>query len=341
MGKRASKAKVNYTPTAGTRILVLFGGDELLKKTQLDSLAQTLAPEHGDIETFTFEGKSATLAQVFDELRSYALMQSYKFVVVTQADDFIKNHRDALERYWDNPVDHATLILDTQSWPGNTKLAKALATAEHGGAIDCSDPTPADAARWIVQRAKTQHRATLTSQAANLLVQRVGTHLMKLDTEVGKLALLAGEGQPIEPALVEQTIERSSEEAAWVVQEAVLEAIAHRKPGQAVAKIRELIDLARQPEVLVLYFVADLVRKLCVARMMMASNCHQSDIASRLKLFGPRQRLFFQALQNLRGPEAGRLFDQIVRLDARSKSGLGTPTRNLECFAATLVDNSP
>ena len=35
---------------------------------------------------------------------------------------------------------------------------------------------------------------------------------------------------------------------------------------------------------------------------------------------------------------AGKLFDQIIDLDGRGKSGRGTPTRNLERFCAALAD---
>ncbi len=333
MAKRASRSKSAYTPNDTTRILVLYGGDELLQKTHLDALRAI----HGDPEVFTYDGKAAALADVFDELRGYSLMQTYKIVVVDPADDFIKSHREALERYWPNPVDHATLVLRCQSWPSNTKLAKGL-SATVGGAIKCDEPSPADAAKWLIARAKDTHRSALEPAAAQLLVQRIGPHLMKLDTEVAKLALLAGEGRPIEPGLIEQTVERSSDEAAWAVQEAVLAAIADRQPGRAIAKVHELIDLAGQPEVLVLYFVADLMRKLCIARMMKAGGAGESEIARALKLFGQRQGLFFGALRSMRGGDAGRLFDRIVDLDARSKSGLGTPTRNLECFAAAMTD---
>lgn len=338
MAKRASTSKAGggATVDASTRILVLCGAEEMTKRTRLQGLREALVAAHGETETFSFDGRTASLADVLDELRSYSLMQVYKLVVVDEADEFVKRHRDAMERYAEAPVDHATLVLRSNAWhKGN--LDKLIDKV--GAVIKCDALSPAEAQRELVQRAKSQHNATLSPQAAGMLIERLGTDMATLDSEVAKLALMTP-GKPIEPKLIEETVGRSSDEQAWVVQDAVLESIGGKDPGDAIAKIHELVDLAGQADVLVTYFVADLVRKLNVAVLAKRAGVPEPELAKRLKLWGPRQHAFMNVVRRLDARKVGRWFDQAVEADSRSKSGLGDPVRNLECFCVRLADDA-
>ena len=66
----------------------------MVAKRHLDDLRSALRAGHGEVEVFRFEGKHATLAEVFDELRGYSLMMTYKLVVVSDADQWVKQHRE-------------------------------------------------------------------------------------------------------------------------------------------------------------------------------------------------------------------------------------------------------
>lgn len=336
MARRSAAAGSSADLGADTRILVLSGPEAMLKKQHLDKLKAALAAAHGEVETFNFDGKTAALADVLDELRSYSLMQTYKLVLVDEADDFVKKFRSSLERYAASPVDHATLVLRANTWNrGNLdKLINAV-----GGIVKCDALSEPDAQSWVTQRAASYDRK-IERAAAGLLVERVGTSLMKLDSELSKLVVMVADGGTIGPELVEQAVGRGSEAQAWAVQEAVLAAIGSGRPGEAVAKGRELVDLSGQAEVLVGYFVADLMRKFCIAIMLRRSGLSDANIAKheQMKLWGPRQRLFFQALDRLNSRSVGLLFDRMVEMDHRNKTGLGEPLRNLECFCALLTD---
>ncbi|MEX0654987.1 MAG: DNA polymerase III subunit delta [Phycisphaeraceae bacterium] len=322
---------------ASMRIVVLHGPDDMVKRTRLNELRDALEQAHGELETFDFDGKTAPLADVLDELRAYSLMQTYKLVLVDEADEFVKTHRDALTRYAEHPVDHATLVLRSGKWNAG-KLDKLI--EKQGALVKCDAPSPADARKWLIARAKAEHRCTLAPAAADALIDRLGPRLMQLDNELAKLALMVDPGQPIDAPLVEQVVGRSSEEAAWVVQEAALQAMQRRNAGLLIAKVRELIELAGQPEVLVTYFIADLVRKLNVAWMLRQGGVPESAVAKDLKLWGPRQAMFFTALRQMSPERAARLFDGVLLADRRAKSGFGEPLRNLECFCVQLADGN-
>jgi len=337
MAKIAAKPRASKDTAldASTRVCVLHGPEQWLKSRYLADLRALLDVEHGETETFTFDGKTTGLADVLDELRSYALMQHHKIVVVDSADQFVKNYREAMERYAKSPVDHAVLVLRSDTW-NKGKLDKLIAKV--GQVVKCEPLKPAQAKSWLVKRCQAEHGRTIEPAAASLLVDRLGAELMPLDSELAKLALMVGPGEAIERGLIEQTVGKSSDEKAWEVQEAVLTGLSSRSAGPVVGKIHELIDLAGHAEVLVMYFVADLVRKLNVAALMKRAGTPESQIARDLKLWGPRQQLFMGVLRRFDPEALGRAFDDVLEADRRAKSGLGNLSRNLECFCVRLAD---
>ena len=176
---------------AHVRVLAVHGPEDAIKKEKIDQLRAALEKEHGEVQRFTFDGKIATLAEVFDEVRGYSLMGGYKLVIVDPADDFVKAHREPLERYAQNPVDHATLVLRAVGW-NRGNLDKYIAKV--GAVIKCEPPKPAEAVARLVARAKDVHGMSIERPAAQLMVDRLGVHLVRLETELDKLAAMAGDG---------------------------------------------------------------------------------------------------------------------------------------------------
>lgn len=332
------KKKITTRKAAGvsdqTRMLVLHGPEQMVMAEHMDALKVAIKKTHGDYEVFRFDGKSATLADVFDELRGYSLMSVYKLVVIDEAEPFVKTHRAALERYAESVVDHATLVLRTPTWhKGN--LDKLIAKV--GAVIKCEPPKPADAARWLVQRAQSHHASELKQNAASALVERVGPHLMLLEAELGKLAVMSTDGT-IDLKLVEQAVGQSSDAKMWVMQEPLLAGMARHSARSPLEMVRELLDLAGHDAVPVMWAALDLCRKLSVAWAMKAAGDNEQAIGKAMRLWGAQVRPFMDVVRKLDAASATTLMQTALQADQRTKSGLGTGRRNLEALCVTLTD---
>lgn len=346
MAKKAAPSKPTELGTS-TRILILCGSEEMTKREIFQQLRAAINKAvDAEIDPKQLDGSRAQPSEVFDELRTMSLLQPYQLVVVDDADQFVKSYREMLERYAENPAEGATLVLRSVNW-NSPKLDKLVDKV--GGKIKAEPLSVADAVSWLIKRATSHHQRKLDKACATTLVERLGTGLMRLDNELAKLALLVEDGQPIDGKMIDQLVGRSSDEQAWAAQEAVLAALASAGKaggagdlstpgGRAIEAIHELIDLANQPDVLVMYFVADLVRKLHLGAMMRKQRVNDFQIGSELKLWGPRKDAFFAVLNRLDSRKTGNMLRRIVRMDGRSKSGFGKPLANLECFCATLAD---
>jgi len=336
----AMAKKQDVKLTADHRMVVIYGPEMMLQKQRLDELKAALTQVHGELDPILFDGAKVELAQVLDELRTFGLLQSYKLVIVEDAGDFVTRHREALERYADDPVDSATFVLRGGTWRSTDKLYRKAQKV--GAVVKCEPLSGPKAVAWLLDQAGARHQVKLNRDAAQALVDRLGTDLLRLDSELGKLSLLVDAGQAIEPWLVQQTVGRSSDEEAYVVQEAVLQALLTRTGGKSnvIKKVHELIDLSRQPEVRVMYFITDLVRKLHIASGMREGGASPGQISKAMRLWGERQKMFMTLLNRLDVEKSGRLFDRAVRADARSKSGFGNVLSNIETFCAVLSDST-
>jgi DNA polymerase III delta subunit len=352
----SKRAASSAAGDAALRILVLHGPEDMLKREHLQALRTALREKHGDIEIYNFDGKNAALADVLDELRSYSLMQVYKLVVVDDADEFVKRYREPLERYAAEPVESATLVLRATQW-NRGNLDKAVEKV--GSFIKCEALKPAQAAAWLEGRAAEVHRVTLSSAAATRLVERLGSDLGRLDSELSKLAVAAvaagkgGEAGAITEELIDAAVGRGSDEQAWAIQDVMLRILlaspakAHAgsapaaalATGAALEKLHEIVELAGQSDVLVTYAIADLMRKLHLAAVMLQQGQAPFAIGTALRIWPKeRQRPFVDAAARLGVAGTAAAFAQALASDRRAKSGLGDFLRNLECYCATLAD---
>ncbi len=133
-------------------VCVLVGEESSFKQRVLKLLQyQLYGAEAEHVPISTWSGKEAEWRDVIDELVTSSLFaESRRFVVVRDADDFVKQHRTSLEDYVDSPSAASTLVLDVKSWPGNTRLAKRV--AKSGWTIECRPPQRQAGKRAVVDR---------------------------------------------------------------------------------------------------------------------------------------------------------------------------------------------
>jgi DNA polymerase-3 subunit delta len=328
--------------TAAQRIVLLRGPDAYLRREHTRRLVEALEAEHGSIGQFAFDGAAVEPAVVLDELRSYGLLQEHKLVILDNADEFlvapdnvpkgVRTARQLMEQYAEAPVDSATLLLRANTWrPG--KLDKAI--EKGGGAIiKCDAPSAREAVGFCTGRCSKRYDCTIEPAAAQLLVDRTGCELARLDQELGRLAAFVGSGGTITTETIRDQVGLSREEKAWVVQEALLSGSA----AEAVGKVRELLQISRQPEQLVLWAITDLLRKLHAASRLMAQGLDGGSIAKRLRLFGGGQRALLAAAGNVEARRWAQLLQVSIETDRRSKRGYGSTPRSIEALAVQIAD---
>jgi DNA polymerase III delta subunit len=318
------------TFTPSMRMAIIHGKEPFLMSRYTNDFEEILATQFGDVDRVVFDGATVDLATVLDEVRTFDLLMRHKLVVVDNADVFLvakdsekKSNRQAMERYAQAPVDSATLLLRATTWrPG--KLDKEV--AKNGIVFKLQNLSEHDSIRWCIGRCGKEHDCTLDPQAAQLLVQRIGVSLTRLDAELGKLSAKVAPATEVTKADVVEMVGLSREEQAWEIQSILLSG----NSGAAMAKLGELLDISRQPRELLMWSVVDLTKRLSAAASMLQNGASPSQIRSSLKLFGDGGNRILTLAKQRTPLQLANLYTEAVAVDARTRSGVLDGRRGLE-----------
>ena len=364
MAKRTASTGSGSTPPgdpispavdAAMRIVLIESKDALIRSETTRRLREALEREHGEIEQFVFNGAECDPASVLDELRSFGLMTPHKLVIVDQAEKLLRGPKTAdpddpdgaadedeaaqsparpmFERYADQPAGTATLLLRAETLPKG-KLDQKIAAV--GAVYRLKEPNDAEAAGWLIARAREAHGATLDRKAAALLVSRLGVDLLRLDSEVGRLAaMVGGEGGAITAVLIDEQVQPSREEKIWTLQGEFLSGDA----GRAVGALRYALDVSREPEELVSWALVDLCRKIHAVSLGSQRGDNPRDLAGALRLWGDSASRVLALGRALQPGEARGLLERAIASDRALKQG-GDKRLALELVALALGEAS-
>jgi DNA polymerase III delta subunit len=303
-------------------VYALVGEDTHL---QLQSLAGVLGELPGDAQRLDVDGERAELADVLDELRSFAMFGGSKLVVVRNADAFISRFREQLEQYVVNPSNSGVLVLRLASLPGTQRIAKAIAKV--GQIIQCVPPKEKDLPRWIIDQAKREHQLTVPPDAASLLAELIGCDLGRIDNELAKLALVK-DGEKVDAKDVSAGVAFQREQE---IKDMTI-ALATGNATEALRRWRQLIQLDPSAEFRAVTWLGmwlEDVRQVLRGKSGAVAWKYRDQLSQVVK-----------TSQKLGAHGVAAAIDRLTEVDRRSKSGVGDAATNVESFILTMAQQT-
>ncbi|MCL4190620.1 MAG: DNA polymerase III subunit delta [Thermoguttaceae bacterium] len=309
-------------------VCVVFGEETFLRRQVLVRLrGAVLAGGDADFSLAVFEGRSAAVADVLEELSTVAMFGGgTRLVVVEDADEFITRHRSELEGYVAEPRLTGVLVLEAKSFPSNTRLYKQLAAK--GLVVECGAPSDARLSKWLATWARQVHRVELAPGAADMLVDLVGPELGLLDQELAKLALTAGPDGKVTAESVRELVGTWRTKTTWDMLDA---ALAGDVRG-AMTQLDRLL-LAGENEVPLLAQISATLRRLAAAtRLVLQAEAtgRRTTLAAALEEAGVKGFVVRKTEQQLRriGRQRGsQLYEWLLDADLALKGASSLPPR--------------
>jgi DNA polymerase III subunit delta len=146
----------------------------------------------------------------------------------------------------------------------------------------------------------------LDPAAARMLVDRMGASPQRLQNELERLALWAGDGGEVGTADLDAMIADTSEAAVWALSDALIE----RDAAGALRIAERLISQGENVTGLI-YGLASRLRKACVAAAMLEGGSPPKQVESSL---GMHPYAAKQLVSRLRGADAGELREATIAL---------------------------
>jgi len=307
----------------------LVGDDSFLQIEAIKRLASSMGK---DVQRNDFDGESAQLADVMDELRSFSMFATAKLVVVRAGEEFISRHRDSMEDYVANPSDSATLVLRCKSLPGNQKISKLI--AKHGKVETCEPPKDKELPAWIVTRGKSTHGIAIDSGAAQLMAELVGGDLGRLDNELAKLALMV-DGKVLSEHVSKSVVFQREQEMWHMTDELTAGRI-----DKALERWRHLVQSDPSSEFRAVTWLTIWLEKAVKALRLKQKKMNPFAIAKELRIWPANNVESLLKTADAMGTAGlSRSLDLLADLDHRSKSGLGNAADNVERFILSLAKN--
>jgi len=225
-------------------VYVVYGSDHYLRREVTQRIGRLAVPGSEDSEglaTSRFEGQTAQLADVLDELQLVPLFSERRVVVVDDADGFVSRYRGELESSLSASARRSILVLRVGSWPSGTRIARLVESV--GLALDCSPPAAKELTAYLIHLAQSQGGAQLEAEAARLIVELVGNETGIAVSELEKLAVYVGEHGTIRQPDVLRLVDAGRIETIWKV----LDAATTGQPAEALRLLDSLLNAGEPP----------------------------------------------------------------------------------------------
>jgi len=205
-----------------------------------------------------------------------SLMESRRYLLADGVERWRERQLEAVAAALaDLPPDLTVVLIARAKAPA--KLSKAVKAAE-GEIHEFEAPKAREMPRILVADAQ-RLGFRLEPAAARVLVDRMGANPVRLQHELERLALWAGEAGTVTAADLEAMIADTSEAAVWSLSDALIE-------GDAAAALRigeQLIDQGENVTGLI-YGLASRLRGACFAAGQMEQGIPPNQVESSLKM---------------------------------------------------------
>lgn len=309
-------------------VYAIFGSDDFLRRRALrQTIESVLGPDRDAMAVTEFDGTTAELAEVLDACRTMSLMAPITLTCVRDADDFISEHRKAIERYLQSPSPTGVLVLVLNNkLARNTLLYKEIDRI--GRNILCEPPKPYELSRWAVEQARVEHGCGIDPAAARRLVELAGDDLGRIDTELSKLASYVFPRRSIQTADVDTLVGASRVEKVF----GITDAIARRDARGALALWDQVLANDRAAPHLAVGGLAVGFRRLAAAKHFVEHGVAVAD-AARQAGFRYNPPGLAKQLDRFSASEWRNHLVQLLRIDMGSKRGLG----DVRCAVEKLI----
>ena len=295
-------------------LIYIIAGKETLVNAECDKLlGELIEPQQRTMGLFKAEGSEVSASDVLDEVRTAPFLTERRVVLVKNADKFVSENRELLERYFDNPCPTGVLILTASNWDARTKLAKKLPKV--GRLISTVQPKAPQIPYRLIQYAGDAHTKKLTKDA-ELLIELTGDDLPRLYGEIDKLALFADSEKAITAGHIESLIGHNRLFGAF----AVIDACLVGDVAKAVDRLRNMFAEDKSAEYTVVGAFAFHFRRMFNAKVMLEEGVRPAEIADRLRIWSNKDGFFLQ-VRRLPLKQLGENLQQLADIDYAIKTG--------------------
>ena len=266
-------------------------GPEIFYQTEIIQtlIKQWITDDNRDFNLETFDAQESTVNHWLGSAKTLSFLGGTKLVIVRNLQEAIPQDKEAqaLIDYAENPIPEACLVVTSNKVDRKRKLFKKLTGLKT--AIACEAPKENELINWLRKRAE-ETNYSLSSNAARVLINRVGARPGILAKELEKTLLYAGANKSISEKDVAEVVGESKTENVF----ALTEALKTKNPETALRLLNNQINHGEEP-IKILGTIAWQFRMIWEVKHYQKKNLPSGQIA---KTMGANPYVVDKALQH-------------------------------------------
>lgn len=316
---------------------IFSGSEDFLMEEAVQLVRQLMEGKNGIVDVTRVDGSACSLSHVLDMVDTVSLFGKGRFVVVSDAPYFAKGSgdKDDLDRFLTYHVRQDTgscLVICARDFVKTTKAAKVLAA---DGALYLYEPLKTAALYgWVRERVAATGK-TVDKPTLDLLIERVGRDLRRLDSELEKLSTYLGNKKELDENSVMLATSRSIQGDIFALTDA---AVLGRTP-KALFLLKDLLS-SGEPPLRILAMLVRQFRMLGQAHELLKNGCRADDLSSQLGIHPYAAEKLASQAKHANDALLCRAVDLLLQADLDIKRGKIDQVLALETLLVALGEKN-
>ncbi len=254
---------------------LIYGEEAYLRNQNRDKLVKALAGDVNSMNFNRYEGDGISPGEVIDMAETMPFL-SDKRVILIENSGFFKNGCPELSDYLKAPSETTFFIFAEKEVDKRKDIYKAL--TKTGFEMCCDEQDENTLKTWIMSKVRNEGKS-ISPRAVAFMLERVGTDMSNISTELEKLICYCID----RPEITEADIEAVC--ANWLTNRifAMTDAIASQNQKRAIDLYYDLLAL-KEPPAKILALITRQFNLMLQAKEMSDNHRDNGSIASALKL---------------------------------------------------------
>ena len=195
-------------------IYFICGDETFFVDSYQDDLIKVMPDDLRDFNMDIFYGNETTLSKVLSAAKSYPMMADRRIVVLREFSALFERNREELEEsesdeeggsgsvdelisYIERPNESTIFLIIDKKPLGNTRLKKIIEKSDKACYAKFDRINENILPDWIIKWTSLRYNRVIEPQAAQLLIQRIGSDLLAITSEIEKFSTGKKENEKI------------------------------------------------------------------------------------------------------------------------------------------------
>ena len=320
-------------------IHIFYGTENYLIEEEINKLINKLIPiDERDLNLITYDLNTTPLNIVIEEAETLPFFSKHKLVVAKNATFFtgqkppknIEHDIDSLVNFLDNPVEYSTIIFTIQAEKLDERKKIVKKIKKFGNTKAYSLLSGNSLADWI-KKTTHENKASITDEAANLLIQIIGSNLQLLSQEISKMAIFVGDKGLIDRNVIENLSVRTIEQNIFTL----IEKVANLEIEDAFRIFYDLLKNKEEPIKIVALFSRQF-RLMLYSKELHRIGYSAQQIASQLSAHPYSIQMALKQSTKFDEGQLKAIIKNLAEMDFNMKTGKMDKILSLEMFMFRL-----